>query len=64
MIAFLNHWLLGDLWNPMWPNVFAPSAPSIGAVVWSHWRLRTHVTQQSQKTRDHCDGCTCGGETP
>jgi hypothetical protein len=64
MMAFLNHWLLGDLWSPMWPNIFAPSAFSIGAVALSHLRLRAHVSRQARQTRAHCDGCTCAGERP
>ncbi|WP_037605840.1 hypothetical protein [Streptacidiphilus rugosus] len=61
MIALLHRWLYEDLWLPMWPNVFAPSMPSLLAIAWHHLQLRRHVTNTAAA---HCPGCTCGGEHP
>jgi hypothetical protein len=59
MITWLHHWLYTDLWAPMWPNVFAPSAPTLLSVLWGHYRLKAHVTAT---TTAHCPGCSCAGE--
>ncbi len=59
MITFLHRWLYEDIWALMWPNVFAPSAPSIGAVWWGHRKLKAHVTRTANS---HCPGCSCSGD--
>ncbi|MEY9837099.1 hypothetical protein [Streptacidiphilus sp. EB103A] len=59
MIAWLNHWLVTDWWIPSWPNIFAPSAPTLLGVLWGHLRLKAHVTAHSTT---HCPGCHCAGE--
>lgn len=34
------HWLNVHLWGPMWPNIFAPSAITLGAITVAHLRAR------------------------
>lgn len=51
------HWLAA-LWQAMWPNVFAPSAPSLAGLAWVHWRQR----REHQKTREHISGTNSEGE--
>jgi hypothetical protein len=52
-------WLDRDLWQPMWPNMFAPSVITLAAIVISHVRrsrqarrhhedLKAHVTKETQ----------------
>lgn len=53
------HWLNAEIWGPMWPNMFAPSAFTLGAVIIAHIRtrrlarrnhedLKRHVTKETQ----------------
>jgi len=43
------HWLNVELWSPMWPNMFAPSAITLAAIGVSH------VKAGRQRRRDHED---------
>jgi hypothetical protein len=43
------HWLDVELWGPMWPNMFAPSAITLAAV------LVSHVKAARQRERHHED---------
>ena len=53
------HWLNTELWGPMWPNIFAPSAITLAAVIVGHVRasrqrqrnhedMKRHVTEQAR----------------
>jgi hypothetical protein len=57
------HWLNVEIWGPMWPNMFAPSAITLAAIAVSHVKrsrqarrhhedLKAHVTatQRAAKT--------------
>ena len=63
MIHHLLHWLDVELWAPMWPNMFAPSASTVAAVVISHVKsarqrerhhedMKRHVTKQAGTADD------------
>lgn len=43
---FVVHWFNTELWAPMWPNVFAPSAITLVAIVLSHLKLKEHQRKQ------------------
>ena len=49
MIYHLAHWLNVELWAPMWPNMFAPSASTLAAVIIGH------VKATRQRQRNHED---------
>lgn len=51
---FLVHFLT-NLWNQMWPNVFAPSIFSILAVLVSHLKRAQTAREQHAELRRHVD---------
>lgn len=44
------HWLNTELWGPMWPNIFAPSAITLAAILLAHVRTRMHIRTTHQAT--------------
>ena len=47
------HWLNTELWAPMWPNMFAPSVITIGAVIISHIKARKGHEKRHQEIMGH-----------
>jgi len=47
------HWLNVELWSPMWPNVFSPSAVTIAAVVISHLRASGQRERHHEDMKQH-----------
>jgi hypothetical protein len=36
------HWLNTEIWGPMWPNMFAPSAITLAAIAITHMKAKWH----------------------
>jgi hypothetical protein len=49
----IHRYLFVDLWLPMWPNVFAPSAITLAAVVISHVKQIRQRDRHHQELKDH-----------
>ena len=47
------HWLNVELWGPMWPNIFAPSAVTLVAIVVSHMLHRKAMATHMDHLRTH-----------
>lgn len=69
----MGHWLNVELWGPMWPNMFAPSAFTLTGLIVSHIKRarqaeRHHQAQTEQNERhhqelkDHISDVTSGSE--
>lgn len=54
------HWLITDVWNPIWPNAVAPSVWTLLGIVISHRRLhrrlREHHEEHMNAIRDLAPG--------
>lgn len=48
----LASWFNRDIWAPMWPNMFAPSAITLAAVVVSHFRLKAHQSKNHDELKN------------
>jgi hypothetical protein len=58
--AFL-HWLNTELWSPMWPNIFAPSASTLAAVVISHIKAARQRQRHHEDMKQHVTNAMGGG---
>jgi len=47
------HWLNVHLWGPMWPNMFAPSMITLGAVAVSHVRAHRQRQRHHEEMKQH-----------
>ena len=47
------HWFNVHLWAPMWPNCFAPSFITLGAVALSHVKQVAQRERHHQELKDH-----------
>ncbi len=45
------HWLYVELWEPLWPNSFAPSVFTITAVIVTYVRAHRHHEQRHQELK-------------
>jgi hypothetical protein len=55
------HWLNVHLWGPMWPNMFAPSASTVIAVVVSHVKAARQRERHHQDMKQHVTASVTGG---
>lgn len=54
------HWLNVELWSPMWPNMFAPSAITLAAVLVSHVKAARQRERHHEDMKQHVTA-TAGG---
>ena len=47
------HWLNTELWGPLWPNVMAPSAWTLAAVIGTHLRAARQRERQHREMKEH-----------
>ena len=47
------HWLDVELWGPMWPNMFAPSAITLAAVAVSHVKAARQRERHHEEMKQH-----------
>lgn len=47
------HWLYIEAWQPMWPNIFAPSFFTLLGVLLSHIKMHRHVSNKHAELRAH-----------
>ena len=55
------HWLNTELWGPMWPNMFAPSMITLGALIVSHVKAARQRERHKEELKQHVTNAT-GGE--
>jgi hypothetical protein len=46
-------WLNTELWQPMWPNMFAPSAITLAAIVIAHYKAKWHRERMHDAMKAH-----------
>lgn len=49
----MTHWLNTELWGPMWPNMFAPSAFTLIGLVVSHIKRARQAERHHQELKQH-----------
>lgn len=54
------HWLNVELWSPMWPNMFAPSAITLIAVAVSHVKAARQRERHHEDMKQHVTASTGG----
>ncbi len=47
------HWLNNELWGPMWPNIFAPSAITLAAIGVSHLKRARQAERHHRELKEH-----------
>jgi len=57
-----RHWLDVHVWGPMWPNIFAPSASTLAAVVIAHIRTKVHLARHHEELKAHVTAQLAGKE--
>lgn len=48
--------LLSDLWQAMWPNIFAPSFFTVLGIFISHFKIKGHVNRKHDELHRKIDG--------
>ena len=56
------HWINVELWGPMWPNIFAPSALTLAAVIITHVRSWRQKERHQQELKDHITTTISGAQ--
>ena len=57
------HWLNVEIWGPMWPNMFAPSAITLAAVAVSHVKASRQRREQHEDMKQHVTAATGGSDS-
>jgi hypothetical protein len=52
-VNWLLHWLNNELWGPMWPNIFSPSAITLAAIGVSHVKRTAQAERHHRELKDH-----------
>ena len=55
------HWLNVELWQPMWPNMFAPSMITLAAVAVSHVKAARQRQRHHEELKQHVTDTRKGG---
>ena len=57
------HWLNTEIWGPMWPNMFAPSAITLAAITIAHFKAKWHRERQHEDMKQHVTATHAGSKT-
>jgi len=57
------HWLNVELWQPMWPNMFAPSVITLIAVGVGHVKAARQRERHHQEMKQHVTATVTGDST-